>query len=231
MLAAAAQANVNLEWRTDAETVCVGDTVSVGLYAVSDDPVENQLVAAIQMVFAWDNDALQLLGLDETGSVPLLSSGFPFPDVHGLNEEAIPQDGNGFYLALALLGTPIVATPDGVLITMFQFLAMSDEVPPAPIEILESGGDPPAETIVFDGTIPNFDVTGTLGSIDIVVRDACSGDVNCDGVVDVLDLIDVILAWGLCPDPPATCREDIVEDGLVNVLDLIQVILSWGPCP
>jgi hypothetical protein len=52
--------------------------------------------------------------------------------------------------------------------------------------------------------------------------------VNCDGSVDVLDLIAVILAWGDCPDPPLPCPADIDGSGAVDVLDLIQVILNWA---
>ena len=57
------------------------------------------------------------------------------------------------------------------------------------------------------------------------------GDANGDGVVDVDDLIAVILAWGDCPDPPASCDADIDGNGAVDVDDLIAVILAWGACP
>jgi len=40
----------------------------------------------------------------------------------------------------------------------------------------------------------------------------------------VLDLIEVILAWGPNPGHPA----DINGDGTVDVTDLIAVILAWG---
>jgi hypothetical protein len=54
------------------------------------------------------------------------------------------------------------------------------------------------------------------------------GDVNGDGTVDVDDLIAVILAWGNCPTPPATCPADVNQSGAVDVDDLIAVILNWG---
>jgi hypothetical protein len=53
----------------------------------------------------------------------------------------------------------------------------------------------------------------------------CRADVNGDGVVDVLDLLAVIAAWGNTGGP-----EDIIPDGIVNVLDLLAVIADWGPC-
>jgi hypothetical protein len=49
------------------------------------------------------------------------------------------------------------------------------------------------------------------------------GDVNGDGVVDVLDLLEVLAAWGPCPGCPA----DINGDGVVNVLDLLEVLANW----
>jgi hypothetical protein len=60
------------------------------------------------------------------------------------------------------------------------------------------------------------------------VPDECElpGDANLDGVVDVLDLLAVVLAWGPCPPPP--CPEDLDGDGLVGVPDLLLVILNWG---
>ena len=53
----------------------------------------------------------------------------------------------------------------------------------------------------------------------------CPADVVPDSVVDVLDLLDVLAAWGATGGP-----EDINGDGIVNVLDLLEVLSSWGPC-
>lgn len=54
------------------------------------------------------------------------------------------------------------------------------------------------------------------------------GDTNGDGVVDVDDLLNVIVAWGPCPPPPANCPADVNDDGVVNVDDLLMVIINWG---
>jgi hypothetical protein len=54
------------------------------------------------------------------------------------------------------------------------------------------------------------------------------GDTNGDGVVNVLDLLNVIVGWGACPTPPAACPNDINDDEVVNVLDLLLVITNWG---
>lgn len=54
------------------------------------------------------------------------------------------------------------------------------------------------------------------------------GDINGDGVVNVLDLLALISAWGACQPAPATCPADLDGNGTVNVLDLLIVIGNWG---
>ncbi len=59
----------------------------------------------------------------------------------------------------------------------------------------------------------------------------CPGDVNIDGAVNVLDLIDVLLCFGQ-PAVPGCGAEDINGDGATNVLDLVQLLLAFGmTCP
>jgi hypothetical protein len=52
-------------------------------------------------------------------------------------------------------------------------------------------------------------------------------DVNGDGAVNVLDLIELLLCFGLPADPPCDAP-DVNGDGTVNVLDLIEVLLDFG---
>jgi hypothetical protein len=54
------------------------------------------------------------------------------------------------------------------------------------------------------------------------------GDVTGDGAVNVDDLVMVIVNWGKCPPPPATCSADVNDDGAVDVDDLVVVIPNWG---
>ena len=53
---------------------------------------------------------------------------------------------------------------------------------------------------------------------------AILGDVNCDGIVNITDILSIISTWGTCD---TVCNEDIVPDGLINVSDLLQVIGNW----
>jgi len=50
------------------------------------------------------------------------------------------------------------------------------------------------------------------------------GDVNCDGIVNVTDVLAVVSQWGSCGEH---CAEDIVPDGTIDVLDLLHVIGNW----
>ena len=57
------------------------------------------------------------------------------------------------------------------------------------------------------------------------------GDVNGDGTVDVLDLIELLLSFGAsCED--VCCLADFDLSGTVDVLDLIELLLVFGAmCP
>ncbi len=80
---------------------------------------------------------------------------------------------------------------------------------------------------------PATDDTGNPGAPGPIVDmgayafQPCPWDLNGDGVVNVLDLIELVMSFGPCEGCPA----DINEDGTVNVLDLIALIMNFGPCP
>jgi len=56
---------------------------------------------------------------------------------------------------------------------------------------------------------------------------SCPADVTGDQVVDVLDLLAVLAAWG---DTGQGLPEDISGDGVVDVVDVLQVLSAWGSC-
>ncbi len=59
----------------------------------------------------------------------------------------------------------------------------------------------------------------------------CPTDINGDGVTNVLDLIDLLLCFGL-PAVPGCEAQDVNADGSVNVRDLIDLLLAFGTsCP
>ena len=71
----------------------------------------------------------------------------------------------------------------------------------------------------------------------VYLSDPNPADIDADGVVDMVDLILLIEAWGSCPEPcPPACPADIAPPGagdcVVNVLDLIELLLDLGmDCP
>jgi hypothetical protein len=228
-LAAPASAGlVNLELRAPVAWGNAGQIVEVELWAVHDHPTDDQPVSAIDVVFEWDPASLQLIGLDTTEAVPLLVSAFPANDLHQVNESVPPQDGDGYYLAMALPGSgnAIQVSPEGVKITTFRFLVH----PPngvTRVEVAERAGQEPGQfTLVWDGSQVNTTITGTFGAVDL--RTGCPADTDGNGAVDVDDLLDAILDWGT---DGSLNNSDVTHDGIVNVDDLIAIILSWGPCP
>jgi hypothetical protein len=226
--AAPAAANINLELRPTFQTVWYQTTdpeVEVGLYAVSDDDT-TQYSAAIQAIIQWDPDFLTLLGHHGAGAVPLAGSSFPMPDPFGLNEAVPPQDGDGMYVALAPLGAPLGATPEGVLIQTFVFEPLQYS-PGTPVNIGASAGDPPGETIVFDGEVAGLDVTGTLSGCLIQIIPCCPPDLDYNCVVDVVDFLILLAQWGTNPGGPP----DLDGNGDVGVNDFLLLLAAWGPCP
>ena len=65
--------------------------------------------------------------------------------------------------------------------------------------------------------------------IEYAATPACPADLDGDGEVAVLDLLELIAAWGSCGDP-SDCSADLDGDGEVAVLDLLELIAVWGSC-
>lgn len=229
MPAVVAGAAVDVEFRVECDTYEVGDDVRVGLYAVSDLPSGNQLISALEVIFEWDETVLRLDGLSTSGGPGLVFQGFPTTDYGGLNEADPPQDGDGMYVGLGPLGTPIQASPSGRLITVFVFeaLASSNSTDVLPVA---TGGSPLQGTIVYSGVTPNVEVTGVLSGDDVeIVQQGCDGDVDGNNIVDVNDVSFVIFRLG--NTGPCGPPGDADGNGVVDVNDISYVIFRFGPCP
>jgi hypothetical protein len=50
--------------------------------------------------------------------------------------------------------------------------------------------------------------------------------VNCNQVVDVVDLDVILSLWNQDVD-----GIDISGDGLIGITDLLMLLEAWGPCP
>ena len=53
-----------------------------------------------------------------------------------------------------------------------------------------------------------------------------AGDVNADGLINVLDVVTVVnFIMGVAnPDDDQECASDYNEDGLINVLDVVNIV-------
>lgn len=56
----------------------------------------------------------------------------------------------------------------------------------------------------------------------------CVGDLNGDGTVGPMDLLELVALWGPCS---GDCPADLNGDGIVNTFDLVILLQNWGDCP
>jgi hypothetical protein len=162
---ASAAANVDLEFRAESPSVFIGDEVRIALYASSDIRT-SEIMSAMQVIFTWNTNYLDLVGLDSAGGAAFTFSGFPTIGSFGLNEAAIPQDGDGLYLGLSFAGVAALPGP-GTLITTLVFDAI------APVAITGIGmpatGGVGGTTTVASGVVPGLDITGTLTGTSVAI--------------------------------------------------------------
>ncbi len=96
----------------------------------------------------------------------------------------------------------------------------------------------PLQAVTFSTPVRRIEVTATGGALEAVWIDdfhvnplPCPTDINGDFVTNVLDLVDLLLCFGL-PALPGCEAEDVNGDGSVNVLDLVELLLEFGQaCP
>lgn len=102
-------------------------------------------------------------------------------------------------------------------------------------ELLVSYSRHPAEVeadgvLGFHSGVPgggNFTIGAALNGFQIRLLGETPGDVNGDGIVDFGDILDLLAAWGDCPDPPDPCPADFDGNGTVNFADLLVILGNW----
>ncbi len=234
------RASVNLEWRQEPAAVHVGDILRIGLYAVSDDPQTSQAIAGLDVIVAWDTTLLRLLGVDDNGPYNWLSSGLPIGDPFGLNEQIPPLDGDGLYLAQGNFSQIPQATPDGLLVTTFEFEALASGCGPL-VTMLQSAGTPTTHTVVWSGIVPGTPVTGQLSAAMVVIDDTAApvftlcqditadADPQAGGPCErVLDPAVMINVTDDCdPAPALSCARDDGLDCLADPYPCGVTTLTW----
>ncbi|MHC4970424.1 MAG: hypothetical protein ACYTF4_17670 [Planctomycetota bacterium] len=64
--------------------------------------------------------------------------------------------------------------------------------------------------------------------LDMTVCTGLQGDADGDCVVGVIDFLDLLAAWGPCPDPcPPSCPTDFDGDCDVGVIDFLILLANW----
>lgn len=169
-VAASADVTVDLEWIPTTQTVQLGDTVGVQLWAFPSEPVDFN---SAQAIITWDTTYLQLDGVDDPAYPPppdesIWSSSFPVGDSFGLNEtDPLPQDGNGLWVGEVAVGETLNVGTEGLLLTTILFDTLA-ETPGTPVTIqpeLQLAGHPTARTKFNVGT---YNVLGDVGEPTIV---------------------------------------------------------------
>ncbi len=224
--ALATAADVNLELRPLRQAASVGDRVTARLVAFSADPELAQPLAAMDVVFTWDSTVLRLVDIDRTGAPAWLYADFP-ADPWGVNEAFPPQDGNGLFTAFSPLGDPVAASPEGLLVMSLRFDVVS-EAPETAVAIVPNLAGEGAQTRVYDGVVPNRDITGTLGSCWIDIGGSpCFGDLDGDRNITLSDLA-ILLANFAVAGPVEPDQGDLDLDGDVDLQDLAFLLSRFG---
>ena len=78
-------------------------------------------------------------------------------------------------------------------------------------------------------TIYANDTAGNMGSSEtIYFAEAIDGDVNGDGVVDILDIVLCAIHFGEIYFPPMPIIIDLNQDGIVDIVDLVTIAINFG---
>jgi hypothetical protein len=56
--------------------------------------------------------------------------------------------------------------------------------------------------------------------------DICPADIDVDGYVGIVDLLDLLAAWGTDPGGPPDLKGDLI----VDIQDLLDLLAEWGEC-
>jgi len=129
------------------------------------------------------------------------------------------DDGSTLYI-----GEELVVSNDGLhgMRERSGMLALQAGRHAVRVEFFERGGGAGCIVSIEGGGMDKQPVADSMWSHEVEVV----GDVNGDGIVDVLDLLQIILEWGPCP--PVDCSSDADGNGVVDIEDLLVVLSAWG---
>lgn len=195
------------------------DMVSVDV-VVSATKNQQRLVAT-DLVFGWDPEVLEFVGIDNTNGLAAQMSFLPPPpqwDFYGINEQIPPADGTGLYYWLSPLnGIPVYVTTEGSTLTTLKFKVLQCSNTTVDI-IPEYTVFHTASTVVYGSDTPGMNVTGTMSGLQLNQK---VGDLNCDGIVGPIDMGIMLSSWG-------DVITDLDDNGVVNSGDMAILLNNWG---
>ncbi len=217
--------------------------INISLGSPSDIEI---VVEAVQ--YAWDNGVTVVASAGNSGSS---SPHYPatYPTVIGVsasdaNDELWDDSNFGDWIDLAAPGVEILtcwgpgpsdyssaasgtslASPHVCGVVGLMYSVDPRLTPQAVRDLLCENAD--------DLGDPGFDIYFGCGRINaantiaaIVNGPRCPADLDGDGTVGILDLLQLLIAWGQGGVPA-----DLDGDGTVGILDLLQLLAAWGSCP
>lgn len=77
-------------------------------------------------------------------------------------------------------------------------------------------------------TIYANDTAGNMGSSETIFAEAIDGDVNGDGVVEIVDIVTCAIHFGEIIIPPWPIIIDLNQDGIIDIVDLVTIAINFG---
>lgn len=149
---------VNMVMRPAYQVAAEGDSVDIELVLVNDS-FANQPISALDAIMFYNPNYLGFYDLVPAGApYDWFLDGFFSPSTDGINDDI--DDGEMLYTAYAQLGIPAYVTKSGLLVTTLRFFALQPAC--KTIVSMPATYGTWGKTCVFDGTIPNTDITGSL---------------------------------------------------------------------
>jgi len=82
---------------------------------------------------------------------------------------------------------------------------------------------------VHDLTVSGTDTSGNVGNSNPLVFTSFVGDLNADGIIDIVDVVIVAAHFGLTSASPSySLQSDVNEDGKIDIVDLVLVASNVG---
>lgn len=198
---------VDLRLEPSTQTVAIGDSVSLGVIADSQNQLD-QSVGFLGVVVVWDAQALALTGHSNSGAFGWSSSGFP-SDGAGVN--ATHLDGTAYFRAIVQLGGSLAtATPTGSLMTTLQFTALPSSSGSTSVTIVPCIDTTCTMVLSAHPFEPGAsNITGELGA-GVEVNVTCQSNAECDDSNPCTD--DSCSAGNTCTFVPNDTND--ADDGL-----------------